>query len=622
MPYELTPRKMQEQVQLGYKRLRNFRRARIMFLRNYAGQYYDAAAGDIATEPLGLIFNAVNVLVPNLVMASPKHVIKARYLAYREYGELLGMALDQNARDIRLRNTLRRWLVDALFGIGILKTGLCDSDTAVGFDDSDQIDPGTIYTEVVDLDDFAFDPAERSDIRAAAWYGHHVQAPRGQVLDSGLYRNDLIERLPRAGTGRGRGSEQLSMHNSDRDEADAFHDYIDLTEVWVRGANAIVTIPGSDLTCEDYLRVADYYGPSKGPFTFLMLTPPPSNNPMPVAPVGVWNDLHIMANRMCKKIIDQAERQKDLVTYKRAAADDAQEVVDAADGETVGLDDPESVKVVSFGGQKQSNEAHLSQLMMWFNLVSGNTEALGGVKSDAATATQAQILQQNGSVRIEDLKDIVYFATADEAAIRAWYLHTDPLIQVPLIRREQVPAKYTLGPDGAMNVSPATSQDVQVFLTPEARRGDFLDYQFEIQPESMSRMDPQLRLQRALDFGIKLIPAAATAAQVCFQMGVPFSFQVYVTRMAKEAGIEWMDEVFQDPAFQMQMMEQMMKTPGMANSQGTATGPKAGGAAGIMQNGQPPGVASGPPSAATARNQSAQAGAVSGQRAMSSNDRY
>lgn len=247
----------------------------------------------------------------------------------------------------------------------------------------------------------------------------------------------------------------------------------------------------------------------------------------------------------------------------------------------------------------------MSQLQMWFNLMSGNTETLGGMRSDAPSATQANILQANQSIRIEDLKDIIYVATGEESARRAWYIHTDPLIQVPLIRRQKTAAQYD--PATGQMISPAQMVDQQVYLTPEAREGEFLAYEFSIEQKSMSRLDPAMRLQRAMEFAIKVLPAAAVAAQTCMAMGVMFSFQRFVVRLAKEAGIEWMDEVFYDPDFQMQMAMQMMQFPDIQRSQGQL---RQGAGAGVMQNGQPGNVAQvEPPSEA----RTAQVGANQGQ---------
>jgi hypothetical protein len=84
---EVSPQKVQEAVNRGFKRLSNFRNARVMFIRNYTGQYYDRTVGEIGTEPLSLIFNAIRVLIPNIVMSFPKHVLSTPYLAAKNYAD-------------------------------------------------------------------------------------------------------------------------------------------------------------------------------------------------------------------------------------------------------------------------------------------------------------------------------------------------------------------------------------------------------------------------------------------------------------------------------------------------------------------------------------------------------
>src|SRR5690606_10163334 len=172
MPTELGPRKVQLAVEAGSKRLENFRRARLMFLRSFVGQYYDKSHGTIGTEPLNLIFNAIRVLVPNIVFNYPQHNVSTRFLAQRDYAEMLGMALTQQDKQMKIRDIYRRWVVDATFTMGVLKTGICDSGTAIGFDENDLIDPGTIYTENVDFDNLVFDPQARDPyLRDAAFIG-------------------------------------------------------------------------------------------------------------------------------------------------------------------------------------------------------------------------------------------------------------------------------------------------------------------------------------------------------------------------------------------------------------------------------------------------------------------
>ncbi len=604
MPSEVSPQKLQEAVEQGYKRLQNFRSARLMFLKQYVGQWYDAQNGVIGDEPLNLIFNAIRVLIPNIVFNFPKHEVTTEYLAYREYAGMMGQALSAHDRKINIRDVYARGIVDSIFTMGIWKTGITDSGSAITFEHGESIDPGTVYTGNVDFDNFVFDPNARR-IEEGMFVGDKIRTSRVGLMDTGLYRNDLIEQLPSANShgdlGR-RGSDELSARSINFMETGDLEEEVEVYELWVPRAKATVTIPagrGAGVAAKDFLRVTDYYGPDTGPYTYLSLTPPVPNNPVPIALVGIWYDLHIMANRMVRKVMDQADRQKSIIGYRRSSADDAQEALDASDGEAIAMDDPDGIKTFQFGGQETSNESHIQQLQTWFNMMAANPQGMSGVSIDAKSATEAKLLQGNASIGLEHIKDLVYIAGAEEAAKRAWFFHTDPLIELPMTRRVHTPAETAMGPAGPIIVSPARDEEVQVFLTPEARRGEWLDFAFVIQPESMGRIDAPTRLRQAMDFAVKILPAAAMAAQTSMQMGVAFSFPRFVIRMAKEVGIMWLDEVFQDPEFQQKMMIQMMQGPQPGGSQGQVVpnagvgNPKGGGPsmAGVLQNGQPGTVA-------------------------------
>lgn len=617
---EVSPKKLQEAVQRGIKRLSNFRNARIHFLRENAGPYYDKNSAEVGSHPLNLIFNAIRILAPTMVMSFPKHTVMTPYLQAREYANLLGLALDQHDMKIDIRNVYRKVIIDAIFTLGILKTGLAQSDSVYALDDETHIDPGTVYTESVDFDNFVVDPNCKEHLfRDASFVGDRITVPRNVLLDSGLYNNDLIERLPRAGDGntdRMRKAESLSMNNIQMQENADLEDDVEIIELWVPSAKAIVTVPGSeDVSFDEYLRVDDYYGDDTGPYTYLTLTPPMPGNPLPVPMVGVWYDLHILANRMAKKIIEQAERQKTLVTYKRSSADDAVELKNSGDGEAVAVDDPDAVKTVNFGGQMNSNETHLASLQAWFNMMAGNPQQIGGQSVDAKSATAANILQQNASITLEDMKDMVYQMAANEARKRAWYFHTDPLIHIPLTRRQVTPGQPGMRPDGTSFMTPPTMQEVQVILTPEARRGDFMDYTFNIEPESMGRRDSKLRLQQAMAFAQQIMPAVSATAVAMMQLGIPFSAKAFILRMAKDSGIEWMDEVFYDPEFQMAMQQQQMMGPQVGPSKGQAAPNQPNGSLmdQVLQNGQPAGVMGNPKPVGGVPNAAAQEGAQQGE---------
>ena len=490
--------------------------------------------------------------------------------------------------------------------MGILKTGIADSGKAINFGDNFIIDPGEIYTTNVDFDNFTFDPTIRGDLRESAFMGDRQIVPRRELLESGLYRNEFIERLPNVHakpTNRSR-VEDLSRRNVN---SDAFLEQeVEVVELWVPAANAIVTIPGTmNVIFEDYLRVDDYEGDSTGPYTFLSFTPPVPNNPLPVAMVGIWQDLHVMANKMVVKIMDQASRQKDVTVYKPSAADDAVELRDASDGDAVSVEDPEGVRVMSYGGQAQSNEGHVIMLQSWFNMMAANPQGVGGQDLRADSATEANILNTNANIGLSDMNDLFYIAGAKEARKRAFHMHTDPLINLPLVRRQEV----QLG--GGMQM-----QEQQVFLTPEARQGQFIDFAFKFQQDSMKKVDHTVRLQRAFDFGVRILPTAVNAAVMASQVGIPFNLPVYLRKMAEAAGIEWLDEVFFDPNFQKRMQFILMNSPQFGSSTGQLSKPGSNVNTGVLQNGQDPQAGAAPKSADAQFRGDSQVGAADGQRTI------
>lgn len=597
MELMIPPKKVMEAAQNGVKRLRNFREARMMFLRNFGGPYYDQAQGEIGSEPLNLIFNAIRIFVPNIVLNFPKFGVRSPYLQTRSYGEMLGDALTQQGVKLDIRSVYRVAVVDALFTLAILKTGICQSSSLYALDDLDRVDNGEIYTKNVDFDNYVPDPASREHLFADSRFeGDKITIPRRVLLDSGYYKNDLVVRLPKVGEKTiQEKAYSLSMRSINGEDAFGLEDEVEVIELWVPSANCVLTIPADyDCQFDDYLRVDDYYGVKEGPYTKLALSPPMPGSPIPPPNVGIWNDLHVLANKMAKKIIDQAMRQKDIIGYRGASADDAEEAFNAADGEAVKMDDPDGMKVHSFGGQQNSNEVHLASLQSWFNMMAANPQGVGGQRFDADSATEVKVLQGNANVGLEDAKDMVYTMSAQEGRRRGWFIHTDPLINLPLIKRQPMPAQYMPGETGPMLISPAQMQEVQVFLTPEARSGDFFDFVFSVEPESMGRKDSSTRFMQAMNFCVKILPAIYQAAQIAMMLMMPFSPKAMLLRMAKDAGMDWIDEVFNDPEFQMQMAQQLMAGPQAAASKGQAAPAAAPGMAGQMQNGQPSNIASVP----------------------------
>jgi hypothetical protein len=558
----VSPQRLMREVHRGWLRFQPDRWRARFTAKLSAGPAFISDSEVKCDSPLPLLFNAARTLVPQLVINFPRHVVETPYLPARQYAQSLGLALSLYDKKQSIPNIYRTVIVDALHSLGILKTGVESGGDILEMeneaDGSTKIDNGQVYTERVSFDNFIADPDSREYLFLdARFLGNIIRVPRKVLLDSGQYDEDLVRRLPRddSSTDNKNSTAALTMGNINANENSDLEDTVKIAEIWIPSANAVVTIPGvtdSDaMDTEEYLRVTDYYGVKEGPYTFLSLTIPIPDNPLPVPLMRILFQLEMAANRMATKISMQADRQKDVLLYRAEAADTAKMIVDAADGETIQCPDPTAINKISLGGQENSNEIHLDTLMSQFNMLAANVETLSGVSSAAKSATAANILQQNSAIGLADMQNAVYQMAAQEARRRAFYIHTDPLMNVILSKRVAVPGQMGSNMMGMPQwVTPPQVQNVQEYLTPEQKDGDFLDLVFTIEPESMARVDSKLRLQQEQNFCQQILPAVVGAAQICQQLGMPFDAPAMLSRMAKDAGITWLDEVLYSPQIQ------------------------------------------------------------------------
>jgi len=543
MPEYFTPTKFALGVKQGFERNRRHRRARAMFIKEYVGRYYASEYGLTGDEPINLIFNTIRATVPNLVMKSGVNLVSTEIVEYRQYAYLLGLALDKGDKQIKIKDTLRACIVDAFFMMAIAKTGLAGGGQILNFGDI-FIDEGQVYTDIVDFDDFTADPSCK-DYRKAAFIGDRNRVPRQILLDDDEFNHDLVLKIPKSTHPNAKEKvESLTRRNMSDSEMYELQDFVDVVEVFVPGANALITIPDpSQKIFSEYLAAREYYGPKEGPYSMLALTQPVPGNPFPVAPVGIHYDLHRMANKMMVKTMEQADREKSIAIADPSGADEAEDIRTGKDGDVI-MGNPDTVKVVTFGGNNVKSEAMLQQCQIWHNYMSGNPDQMSGLVSNAESATQANILQANATITIEDARGMIYDFAADTAEKRAWYIHTDPFMDIMLTRRK---------PGG---------EYAQLQLTPEQRDGDFLDYTFTLKARSMSRLDPAVRTKRIVEFGTNILQGVMNSAMIAMNMGLPFNVQAALTDIAEEQGI--LDDIqdwFDDPEFMQRIQLRMALNP-------------------------------------------------------------
>jgi hypothetical protein len=556
---KITPQNISKAVDISFGKFDPFRRARGKFMSQMVGRFYGRSSPgdreDRKAAPINMLHTAMTTLVPNLVYNSPKVKVTTDLLPYRSYADLLGMALNHLVDRIDLRMALRKAITDAIFMAGFVKTGLATGDQFLTMDGID-IEIGQPFAERVDPDDIVLDPMAR-DWDEQSFIGNRFRANLDDLLATGLYDEDQLIKLsgPYDGTGSVGEAEKLIGGNS-AEEFKEIQRYVDLVDVYLPREQVVVTLPYQKNSSQDtFLRVADYEGPDHGPYHMLGFAWVP-NNLLPVAPAGIWYDLHILGNRIARKLSRQAERIKRVLAYQSSAEEDATQIAEADDGETVRVDDINGIKEVQYGGAGEDSYAYMEWVKRQFSEQAGSLDLLSGTGSNTPTATQAELLNANSSVRLSDMQNAVYTFTKGISRDLAYHLHTDPLINLPLTKRQP-----TVDPVTGMG----QMEEVQVHFSPDVRAGTWLDYNIDIKPYSMARPDPNTQVRRRLEFATNVIPAGAQAVAL---LGPGFNIGAFLRRMAEEVGLDDADEFINDPAFQQWMMQRLqMNTgdPGKAN---------------------------------------------------------
>lgn len=558
---KIIPQTVSKAINASLGKFDPFRKARGRFLSQMTGRFYGNAKGkdkdDKRASPLNLLHSAVTTLVPNLVYNEPKVKTRTEIILYRQYSEMLELATNFLINRIDLRMTLRKAIYDAIFMAGFVKTGLATNDQFLDIEGT-TVEIGQPYAERVDPDDIILDPWAR-DWDEQSFIGNRFRANLDDMLATGLYDPDELTRLSKVDD-----KKRQASRLDGGEPAGEFMEiqrYIDLCEVYFPREQVIVTLPYYvDGRADQFLRIADYNGPSTGPYHMLGFTPV-SDNLLPVAPASIWYDLHILGNRIARKLARQAERLKRVLAYQGEAQEDVEEIADADDGETVRVSDVGMIKELTFGGAAPESYQWMDWVKRNFSEQAGNIDQLAGAASDVPTLGQSEMLQANTSVRLGDMQGMVYHFAAAIARDLAFYLHTDPLIDLPLTKRTG---------DGG---------EQQVFYTPEMREGTFFDYTFKVEPYSMARPDPNMAVRRKLEFATSVIPAATQAAMM---LGPGFNVGAFLKSMAREVQLEEAGEWLNDPMIQQWIMQKIQM------SMATGDPGKAGQQAGVPQQGAAP----------------------------------
>lgn len=461
-----------------------------------SGYFGAGTSGKVHT--MNLMDRALGILVPYLSMSNPMANIEARIPKLKPWAYTTELAMNHLLNEIMFsKTTLRPAIFNAMFGAGIVKTGIMKSHEADIY--GNHLEIGQPYTSCVDDEDYIGDVSadSREDMEME---GNFYVMPT--VLAKDFFGPRHADSISPSFKLHGDNSvTEIVKRQVNGTDYHTLRSWTRFMDIYLRDENIIITLL-ADGEYYKILRTVEYDGPEGGPYDMLGFKYAPKQ-PMPLPPAWSWIDMDTAMNKLINKMRNQAEREKSVLCYAAEAAEDAENIVNTPDGMTCKVDDPSNIKVHQLGGVNPENYQWVTYIEGQYSIQGGNLYQLGGRGTQAETLGQEQMLQTNASRIVDDMEQTVYDFTQSIFKKLAWYIWNDPMIQVPVVKRIE----------GAGSI--------EVIYDKYAQEGDYGDFNFRIRPYSMQRFNPSLQGQKLLQFlSAWVMPVAGMAQQQGVQLNI------------------------------------------------------------------------------------------------------
>lgn len=464
-------------VEVGYRELRHNRELNYAMVEEYAGPAY-VDDGSSPVKYINLMAQAVEAYTMILVGSNPQVYCTAVDPQLKGFATHFNVAMNTLLDEIEIGETLREWVRNAFFSLGVIKVHMADSGELIAEDDV-LMDPGMPFASNVNLDDFVFDASARK-WSECKFMGDMYRIPFDE-LQNGSYFEDAVADLSPSKQLDETGERVEEIGREDNISDTEFDEMIDLCDIYIPRDGLIYTYAVSDRhTCAlkgKPLAVAEYVGNETGPYKILGFQTVPQKC-MPVPPVTQWAPLDRLANNLMRKASNQAKRSKKIVGYTPQGKADAMRVKQAGDGDLVQMTDPNEVVPMTLGGVDPQVNAFMLQAMELFDRMAGNLSAIMGLGASADSVGQEKLINGAVSRMEQSLQQIVNKAANGVVSELGNLLFADEF--------KQIPGEVSL--PGFPDVTASANWE------PQDREGVIGDYKVQLDVYSMNYQGPGERI--------------------------------------------------------------------------------------------------------------------------------
>lgn len=453
-------------VEWSIQRLGTPRKNRIEAVKQLVGMHYSDDGAD-QRVPTNFLELASTIYSRQLAARAPRVLVTAKNQKLRPHAMSMELALNQLPDELGMNDTMHKAVIEALFSFAVVKVGICSSGKEVlGYD------YGEPFIDLVDLDDYFCDMSVKIRKRMQFegndyWVSLDVAREMYTQGDPAELKADEHTHTNDQGDDR---AESISSEGG----ADLYDDRVWLRDVWLPAERKMVTY---GVVSKKLFRVVDWDGPGTGPYITLGFSDVPGNL-LPLPPVALWRDLHELGNAVFRKLGKQADNRKTVALFAGGNDESVDRLKSARDGDGITYTG-QKPEQLTMGGIDQATLLFYSQLRDINSYFAGNLDTMGGLAPQTDTLGQDAMLAEAANARLKHMKAQVYEFAKSIFKVLAWYEWTDP-------ERKRLIAK-TL---------PGTDISIDLTWSKETRRGEFVNYNFDIDVFSMQDDSPETKLQK------------------------------------------------------------------------------------------------------------------------------
>ena len=120
--------RLSEAMQYSRRKMQPFRENRLSHIRQYVGSNYsESGAGD--KVPINLLEMAINIYRRQVAASRPQVLVSTKSNKLKAEAADFESVVNHTLDEIDFETTLQRWVLDAMFGLGVVKVGLAPGRT-------------------------------------------------------------------------------------------------------------------------------------------------------------------------------------------------------------------------------------------------------------------------------------------------------------------------------------------------------------------------------------------------------------------------------------------------------------------------------------------------------------